>query len=83
MSAKIGKIFLSLIDKHFPKHHGYSKIFNRNTVKVSYCCTKNMKNNIQSHNKKILHSNNTKANKNTEFVTVEIKILVHLTDRVS
>ena len=66
VSTKIGKIFLSLIDKHFPKHHGYSTIFNRNTVKFSYCFTKNMKNIIQSHNKKILYSNNTTANKNTE-----------------
>ena len=57
-TTKIGKRFLQLIDKHFPKKHKFSKIFNRNTVKVSYSCTKNLKNIIQSHNKKIITNNN-------------------------
>ena len=28
--------------KHFPKHHKLSKIFNNNTLKLSYSCLKNM-----------------------------------------
>ena len=52
--TKIGNKFLKLIDKHFPRHHKYNKLFNRNTVKVSYSCTKNMKSIIQSHNKSVL-----------------------------
>ena len=32
----IGRIFLRLIDKHFPRHHKYWKLFNRNNVKISY-----------------------------------------------
>ena len=32
------------------------KIFNRNTVKISYSCTSNLKQNIDGHNKSILHS---------------------------
>ena len=53
--TKIGHKFLHLISKHFPKQHKFNKIFNRNTVKVSYSCTKNIKSIIQSHNKNILH----------------------------
>ena len=54
ITTKIGKRFLFLINFHFPKHHKYHKIFNRNTIKISYSCTKNIKSIIQSHNKKIL-----------------------------
>ena len=32
------------------------KIFNRNTVKISYCCMPNLKQNIDGHNKSILHN---------------------------
>ena len=56
VETKIGKTFLKLIDKHFPKKHKYHKIFNRNTIKVSYSCTKNMKTIINSHNKQIIQT---------------------------
>lgn len=59
LETKVGKRFLALIDKHFPKDSKFHKIFNRNTVKVSYSCTKNMKTIINNHNKKILNENNT------------------------
>ena len=51
LTTNIGKSFLSLIDKHFPAHNRYSKIFNRNTIKISYSCTPNMKLIITAHNK--------------------------------
>ena len=54
VETKVGQYFLKLVDKHFPKHHKFHKIFNRNTLKVSYSCTPNMKSIIQGHNKKIL-----------------------------
>ena len=54
VSTKIGKYFLNLLDKHFPQNHRLHKIFNRNSVKVSYSCTKNMKTIINNHNKNIL-----------------------------
>ena len=57
----IGKIFLNLIKKHFPPHHKFHKLFNKNTVKISYSCTRNIKSIINSHNAKILF-----PNKNTE-----------------
>ena len=51
----IGKQFLCLIDKHFPKHHCLHKICNRNTVKISCSCMPNMASFISSHNKKLLN----------------------------
>ena len=54
VSTKIGKCFLNLLDKHFPRNHRFHKIFNRNNVKVSYSCTKSMKTLITNHNKNIL-----------------------------
>lgn len=58
MSTKtnIGRSFLSLVDKHFDKNNFFHKIFNRSTVKVSYCCMMNAKGIIQGHNKKVLRS---------------------------
>ena len=44
VSTKVRHYFLNLIDKHFPQEHKFHQIFNRNNVKVSYSCTKNMKN---------------------------------------
>ena len=49
-----GKIFLNLIKKHFPPHHKFHKLFNKNTVKISYTCTWNIKTIINSQNAKIL-----------------------------
>ena len=50
----IGKEFFKLLDKHFPKHHKYHKLFNRNNVKLSYSCMPNMEATIRSHNSKLL-----------------------------
>ena len=42
-----------LINRHFPKSHRLHKIFNRNTVKVSYSCMQNMSKIYKGHNSKI------------------------------
>ena len=55
VKTRIEKDFYQLIDKHFPKHHRYHKIFNRHNVRLSYSCTPNMKTIISSHNKKLLN----------------------------
>ena len=34
--TNVGKEFLLLVDKHFPKGHFLHQILNRNTVKISY-----------------------------------------------
>ena len=54
VKTNIGKIFLNLIKKHFPSHHKFHKLFNKNTVKISYSCTRNIKTIINSHKAKIL-----------------------------
>ena len=50
------------MDHHFPKSNKLHKIFNRNTVKVSYSCTDNISSIISSHSKKLMKNNapNTK-----------------------
>ena len=56
VKTNVGKIFLGLIKKHFPKDHRYHKIFNKNTVKVSYNCMDNMERIIKQHNNKVLNT---------------------------
>ena len=65
--TKAGHYFLKLFDKHFPRHHKLHKIFNRNTVKVSCSCTKNIKSIINCHNKKVLHQNRPCSNEMFTF----------------
>ena len=55
VSTNIGKKFLSLLGKHFPKTHQLHKLFNHNNVKVSYSSLSNFKSVINGHNKNILN----------------------------
>ena len=57
VSTNVGAKFLKIIDKCFPKGHILHKILNRNTVKVSYRCTQNLKSVISGHNAKICKNN--------------------------
>ena len=54
VATNIGRIFLNLIKKYFPRNHKFHKIFNKNTMKVSYSCMPNIKSSINAHNRKIL-----------------------------
>ena len=54
METNVGKCFLSLIDMHFPKSNPLHKIFNRNTLKLSYSCMGNIKTIISNHNKAVI-----------------------------
>ena len=47
VSANAANTFLQLITKHFPRNHQLHKIFDCNTVKVSYSCMNNMSKNDQ------------------------------------
>ena len=58
LKTNIGKTFLKLIDKHFPKNHQLNKIINRKNVKISYSCCPNIQNIINSNNRKFLTINN-------------------------
>ena len=56
VKTSVGKVFLKLLKKHFPASHILlHKIFNKNTVKISYSCMKNINSVISSHNKNILN----------------------------
>ena len=54
LKTNIGKEFLKIIDKNFPKNNNLYKILNRKTLKISYSCTPNMNVIIKAHNTKIL-----------------------------
>ncbi len=53
VKTNIARNFLCLIDKHFPPNHKLHKIFNRNTVKVSYSCMNNVKSKISKCNTRV------------------------------
>ena len=55
--TSIGKTFLKLIKKHFPNGNSLHKIFNKNTLKVSYSCIGNVASIVSFHNRTILNSN--------------------------
>ena len=59
VQTNIGREFLNLVSKHFPKNHQYNNIFNKNNVKVSYSCTDNLQTIIKKHNRKILETSKT------------------------
>ena len=50
------KRFLQLLHQHFPPSNKLHKIFNKNTVKASYCCTQNVASIIKSHIKKLINT---------------------------
>ena len=56
VKTNIGRKFLNLISKHFPKEHKFHSTINRSNVKVSYGCMDNMASFIMKHNKKVLRS---------------------------
>ena len=65
VQTNIGREFLKLVIKHFPKNHRYSKIFNKNNIKVNYSCTDNLQTIItEKHNRKILETSKTPSTEN-------------------
>ena len=56
VSTNIGRVLLNLLDKHFHKEHKLNKIFNRNSIKVNYSCTRSIEHIIKNHNRKITDS---------------------------
>ena len=54
VKTNVGKQFLRIIDTSFPLNNPLRKLFNRNTVKVSYKCMPNMSCMVSSHNAKLL-----------------------------
>ena len=63
VKTNIGKLFIKLMRKHFRKNSKYHKIFNLNTLKLSYCLTTNVGNIIKQHNSKVLIKTNDNINR--------------------
>ena len=54
VKTNIGKEFLRLLRTHFHRNHKFHKLFNKNNVKLSYSCTRNIASILSSHNKSIV-----------------------------
>ena len=54
--TNVGKRFLAIISKCFPKGSAWSGIFNRHTIKLSYSCTRNLASKISQHNAKVMNA---------------------------
>ena len=52
VTTNVAKRFPHLLDIYFPKSNKLHKIFNKNTVKVSYICKENLSSIIKTYNKK-------------------------------
>ena len=51
VAANVGRNVLKIFDEEFPKNIPIHQIFTRNTVKISYSCMSNIKQNIDRQNK--------------------------------
>ena len=60
--TNMGNKFIQIVKKHFTRQHIYHKILNKNTLKISYSCSPNMKSIIAKHNKKLLNQPTTPQN---------------------
>ena len=67
VSTKVGNQFLKFINKHFPRHRKFHKLFNKNNVNISYSCTPNMKN-INTYNKKTINPSKDNIAKVCKFI---------------
>ena len=64
VKTDIGKKFLYLILKHIPPNNKFHNLFNKNNVKISYSCLPNIGSIINSHNKRILTTNDSNDTSN-------------------
>lgn len=71
IKTSIGKKFNSLIRKHFTKENPLSKIFNKNSIKLSYSCTRNIGQIIKAHNRKILQKGKQEEQKTCNCRKIE------------
>ena len=54
VKTNLGRKFINIINRCFPKEHPLHKTFNKHTLKFSYSCMANIKSIISSHNKAVL-----------------------------
>ena len=60
VKTNIGIVFLKLVRKHFTRSLELFKIFNLNTIKISYNSMSNVKNLIKWHNSEIMNKDQDK-----------------------
>ena len=74
--TNVGKEFLALLDKHFPKGHFLHTTLNRNTVKVSYRCLPNMGRRLAKHNSNTQTQlkNHQKRNKSNHKAKINLQL---------
>lgn len=60
MATNVGQTFLKILDEEFRQNQVFHKIFNRNTVKISYSCMPNLEKTIDGNNRSILLKTTTK-----------------------
>ena len=59
LETNIGKTFLKLVKNHFLRNNSFYKTFNKNAIKISYSCMRNISSIIVSHKKSILRPKGT------------------------
>ena len=79
--TNVGNLFLKPLDRHLARAHKFRKVFNRNTVKISYCCMKNMGSIISSHNKQVLQTHNENYGCNCNRKDIQIYIFFGINER--
>ena len=62
VKTNIAREYIDLVKKHFDKRNPLRKIFNKSSMRVSYCCMGNIGSIIKAHNAKVLR----KDDKNTD-----------------
>ena len=70
VNTKLGKFFLSLIDKPLPLHHKLHKLFNQSSVKLSFSCLPNIKSIINTHKRKILYPPPTIGGRTCNYINI-------------
>ena len=59
VATNVGRTFLKILNEEFLENYVFLKIFNRNTVKISYSCMPSLKQKISGHNKSIPQTTTT------------------------
>lgn len=57
VATNVGRKFRNIVKESFKSGHPLQKIFNKNTLKISYSCMPNLERKINTHNKSILREN--------------------------
>ena len=72
VKTNIGRRFLLLLKKHFTQHK-YSKIFNPNSIKLSYWYMPNIGKTIRTHNRKVTEGHTDETKNETKICSCRTK----------